>query len=272
VPIGPDFFNLRVDCRHSIILDVILPTADMNFLKPLLTVFLFCSFCNAQSFVSKLPVDGVTATYGFKKTETNRFGDVTKFQGIVELRTLGTKEIEDQKFRWLEIESHEFNKDIPSNGGSILKILIPEESIKRSKNIVFGAKIAWQCHYDLKNDTKEITQLLNPKKHLAPWLVPPKNTKFKSIANRRIKTSIGTLNAKGNRCSYQITSKDSKSEKNEIHKMELTYYTNDQSPFGGVEMTSIRTADERITAQTLTLKSFEHKAVSSLPKHWLLAK
>ena len=240
----------------------------MRFLAALLAIICLSKNSYSQSsFITKLPAEGVAAVYEYKSYDPARPPN-RAYKGTLTIKNLASKKIDGESYRWIEIELHRINDELPSDMTFIHKLLVPANSISKGENFAKKSKVAW-LHVSSKVNGNSMTRLVPEPQELFSYLFAPKKAKQKIIDKKTFETKIGKLVTKGKVRNFETTRFEPKSGVDFVYEHEQTVYTNDQSPFGGVALKSVTTRDRIKSVVELKLKSVRQNAKTGLPKHWM---
>lgn len=232
--------------------------------------FFFTSIvANGQSLFTKLPKDGTSATYKYEILSELPGLIPRSLKGTLTIRVVGTESVRKKTYRWIEIET-DTSDDTGENHLLIThKLLAPEENAIKGVDIFHNTKIVWyRCESKITGD---LTLKQIPKPNFYYFVVPGKISPTE-LQTKLVETKLGKLKSKGFKSTFEVKNDDEKSGKQIVNLYKITTYSNDQTPFGTVELKSIHVTGRSRTSTTLSLLSVDHNTKSAMPKHKLKAK
>lgn len=229
-------------------------------------LFLVASICllaispaGADGLLYRLPDDGAYVRFTMIM-ESKEDGKTESHEGSLTMASVGRKEIDGQKCRWIEFRMI-MNKQSPEVMS--IKVLIPEERLKTGENAIDFAIKGWSK--EGKRKAEEVKDLKNDKAvgPLRAFLCGPFKD-AKKLPAEELDTKLGKLSCPG------VTGAIVLDENRDKVSIQVLNRLNDKSPFGVVHsrmqysVSSNRRAREQGTL-TFQLVEVGKDAKSDLP-------
>ena len=185
----------------------------------------------AQSYMTKIPVDGSWAKYT-ERHELDRDTDKAESWELeVTIRCVGTSYDEMETLRWIEIEFVD-RSDTGRYQRKVYKMLIPEEHLGPGKDPVGNIRKMWYCHENrpgvLNPGELKPSDNYSLQSELRHFLTPPLKDK-KRLPKKQVSIGESELDCSGTSGSLKMKYNE---KGDSVGFYTISTYSNDSSPFG----------------------------------------
>ena len=188
----------------------------------------------SQTFISKLPADGIGAIYEGRFFDPAKDSKTKPTRSVLTLRCVGTQKYDDGIFRWIEMQPQYYEYIGSKNlqkGISVTKFLVNEKNLTKANGLQANVNSIWTV-----NTRFPATAEASKKSY--HWMLDfyqPAFKKSESVEAKIIKVMGRELKCTGT--TFTVKIEEDKSElgpKGTVRK--YTVYSNEETPFGCVEM------------------------------------
>lgn len=238
----------------------------IRFLLPVIFAFAGPVVAAADGLVTQLPGESAWATFRLTDTTMSIGGEEKNTDGTLTIKRLGDETVDGNICCWIEIELKYTWPDNPKaeSHSTIWKLLIQQSSFEDEEGPIDGIVRGYVAHgYESQKLRPEIMEHVPQANVLRiylhnDWIMP------RELPERTIRTDHAELSCMG--FNAETTLYDSDDAQTEIRTTTFTQWTNDQTPFGVVELSFDRRVSGGLsTRQTLTLSSWGDDAESRFP-------
>ena len=180
--------------------------------------------CLAQGIIGKMEADGTWAKYKYTLTHYSAAGEPTEDEMVVIMRCVGSKYIDMEAYRWIEIEIPP--REEQKRATIFYKMLFKESDLAKGKVNLENAAEFWHTSGQKTGPGIVKIEDLSTKGSLADWFFPLPAKNVKQLDAKTIETALGEYKCRGIYWEY--------GGEGEIRSAvrEHTAYYNDESPFG----------------------------------------
>ena len=228
---------------------------------------LLTSDCCGQSLISKLPDDGVWATYDYSVKTIRPDADSEEYSGELTIKMVGTEIKNEQPYRWIELEHR------VTRGGQDYRvvdiILVPQSAIGQGTDMVSSLKKLWR--YSTAQEDEEPVVYDKDSKVVQGLVAffPKELEEIEEEEQKVIKTELGRFRCEG-RSGFQLENGD---DEREFEKKRLyVEFSHADSPFGSVtykQLVNYKRNNKNVVDMVIKamLKETGTGAVSAFPDH-----